>query len=152
MKRNSIFRRIVLFMFMPFLLACPTLCSKKTEEKNSKQNLIGYIFDEHCFAKTPFPGSNSKTRLQMTDCATTGYGIAALQSDITLKFYYFDGDFAPAATDGQLMAEKLINAAARKEDILISVEGTITDKVIRASDGNYFPLIQVSKMRERELD
>ena len=139
-------------MFMPLLLACPTSCARRTKEKILKQNLIGYITDERCFVKNPFPGSDSKTCLQMTGSAATGYGIAVLQSDITLKFYYFDGDFAPAATDGQLMAEQLINATARKDYILISVAGTITGEAIRAADGNIFPLIQVSSMRERVLD
>lgn len=152
MKMKPFFKRIILAILMPFSWACRTSCVGKTKEESTRQDLIGYIIDEHCFSKNPFRGSNSKTCLRMTDCAASGYGIAALQSDVSLKFFYFDGDFAPAATGGQLIAEQLINASAREEYILISVTGTITGEASRASDGRYFPMIHVFHMREREFN
>jgi hypothetical protein len=118
------------------------------ENKSIDQTLTGYIMDEHCFVKKPIPGSDTKTCLQMPTCAATGYGIAVLQMDGSYKFYYVDGDFAPAATATQASAVKLINDTVKKDHIYISVTGKIDGSFETASDGFSYPVISASAIAE----
>lgn len=94
--------------------------------ENTDLSLSGYIMDEHCFVKKPEPELDSKMCLQMPTCAASGYGLAALQEDGTYKFYYFDGDFAPNATDGQDLAAKIINQTQKTDHIYIEVKGNLS--------------------------
>jgi hypothetical protein len=117
--------------------------------------LTGYIIDEDCFVKAGYsdPGKESRGCLLMESCASSGYGLAVLQSDGTYKFYYFDGTFAPipktsfssdsgmsgmdmtdsssapssAATGGQALAANFITDKVEKSNIPVTVSGSLTD-------------------------
>ena len=110
--------------------------------------MTGYIIDEHCFIKKPVPGSDTKVCLQMPTCAATGYGIAVLQSDGSYKFFYFDGDFAPATTAGQTTAVKLISDTSKKDHIYVTATGKMAGDFKTAPDGRSYLVMTVSKLVE----
>lgn len=136
---------MTLFLLLVFSSACA-----QSAAKVDALSLSGYIMDEHCFIKKPDPGSDSKTCLQMPGCAATGYGIAVKRANDTYKFYYFNGNFAPEATDAQLMAVNLINNTVKKDHIYITITGTITGELKRASDSASFQVINVTSMSESD--
>lgn len=92
----------------------------------------------------------------MKSCAASGYGITALQSDGTYKFYYFDGDFATLAgktfnngTGSQLDAWNLIHNTAKSDHVSIKVTGTLNgDTKVSPYDGKSYPVIKVTSLTE----
>ncbi len=114
----------------------------------SNQTLTGYIMDEHCFVKKPVPGSDTKVCLQMPTCAATGYGIAVAQNDGSYRFYYFDGAFAPNATNSQAKAVQLINDTVKKDHIAISVTGKMNGDFKTAADGFSYLILSATGMTE----
>lgn len=110
--------------------------------------MVGYIIDAHCFAKKSVPGSDSRICLQMPACAATGYGIAVLQNDNTYRFFYFNGNTAPMATEAQIMAAKLIQDSTKNDNIFISVTGMLSGDTLAAPDGSIYPVFTVSSMSE----
>ena len=149
MKRKMFIKTMFLAMILTLLLPMTLSCSAKNVEA-SELTFSGYIMDTHCFLKKPDPSLDTKKCLQMTGCAATGYGIAVKQSQNTYKFYAFDGKFAPEASDGQLLAVKLVDATTRTDHIYITVSGTLSDKNIRANDGTLFQVIDVTSLRESD--
>ena len=135
-------------LLMICLLASLTGCRPAVAAANTPRTFTGIVIDEHCFLKKPDPTLDSKKCLQMTACAATGYGIAVLQRDQTYKFYYFDGDFAPAATGAQLTAINLIDASTKTDHFYVSVTGTLTGENRKAADGQSYPLLNVSSLEE----
>ena len=116
--------------------------------ETSEQTLSGYIIDEHCYLKKPVAGADTKMCLQMPTCAATGYGIAVPQNDGSSKFYYFDGDFAPAATAAQTTAASLINNTTKKDHVFVSVTGLLSGDTRTAPDGFTYPVLKVAQMSE----
>ncbi len=135
---------LVLTMLVSVMLGCTT--KPKVEAK--EQTMKGYIIDYHCYDKKPDPALDSKACLQMTGCAASGYGIAVLKTDKTYDFYYFDGEFAPKAKDGQLTAINLVNNSTKKDHLYISVTGTLNGDTMKAADGKSYPIIKVTGMTE----
>jgi len=148
MKTNSGLRIFFICLLMIGLLASLTSCMTSAAAANTPRTFTGIVIDEHCFQKKPDPTLDSKKCLQMTACAATGYGIAVLQSDNTYKFYYFDGEFAPAATGAQLTAINLIDASTKTDHFYVSVTGTLTGENRKAADGQSYPLLKVDSLAE----
>ncbi len=112
------------------------------------QKFTGFIIDEDCYINYSDPGEDTKTCLLMSSCAASGYGIAVLQSDGSYKFYYFDGSFAPQATGAQAEAYKLIKNTLKKNQVSISVTGSLKGDTKTAADGKSYPVITVSSLTE----
>jgi hypothetical protein len=147
MKKYLLLKIIVLGLILSLILPLASACALSAEQI-SAQTLNGYIMDEHCFMKKPDPGSDTKKCLQMAGCAASGFGIAVKQEDGTYKFYYFDGNFAPDATDSQLKSIDLIAKTEKTDHIYITVTGKITGEIKKASDGCEFQLIKVESIME----
>jgi len=122
-----------------------------------KLTFEGYIQDEDCFiGYAPDFGSDTRGCLLMHACANSGYGITALQSNSTFKYYYFDGKFSTFAdkktfdgTGSQLSSWKLINATKKKNHVTIKVTGTLNgDTKISPYDGIKYPVITVTALEE----
>lgn len=143
-------KSILFALVLTLLLTVLTSCSLFAATEVKAETLSGYIMDAHCFIKKPDPGSDSKTCLQMPACAATGFGLAVKQADDTYKFYFFDGTFAPEASDAQEMAIDLINNTTRKDHIYITVTGTITGETKKVADGVNAQVIKVSEMKESD--
>jgi len=126
MKKSLTPKIIFLGLIMVIFLNTLTSCSIFAKNKVSAETMKGYIIDVHCFDLKPDPAADSKACLQMKGCAASGYGIAVPQNDGSYKFYFFDGNFAPAPTDSQLDAVNLINSISKKDQLYISVTGTLT--------------------------
>lgn len=139
---------LILILFLFLIMSALTACASSRVQAEAPITMVGIVTDEHCFLKKPEPELDSKKCLQMPACAATGYGIAVLQSDKTYKFYYLDGDFAPAATGGQDLAIKLIDASTRIDHFYVSVTGKLAGENRKAADGQSYPLIQVSALSE----
>jgi len=146
-RSHSLALGLIALSILLLNLAGLTACAARVQAQ-SNVTLVGIVTDEHCFLKKPEPELDSKKCLQMPACAATGYGIAVRQSDKSYKYYYFDGEFAPAATGGQDMAVKLIDASERVDHFYVSVTGTLTGENRKAADGQSYPLIKVSAMSE----
>jgi len=120
------------------------------------QTFTGYIQDQDCFISyAPNYGDDTKTCLSMKPCVASGYGITALESDGSYKFYYFDGDFATFpdrktfdGTGSQLSAWNLIQNTIKKNNITITVKGKLNGEIKTASDGNTYPVITVTSLAE----
>ncbi|MDP4177544.1 MAG: cell wall-binding repeat-containing protein [Bacillota bacterium] len=120
------------------------------------QTFTGFIQDEDCFISyAPDYGSDTKSCLLMKSCAASGYGITALQSDGTYKFYYFDGDFATLSkgvltpgTGSQLTARNLISNTTKADHVTVKVTGTLSGQTKTADDGNVYPVITVTSLEE----
>ena len=150
MKRLMSKKTLVLLLTLATIIAsagCAGINPLAAAE-NSDLSLSGYVMDEHCFVKKPEPELDSKMCLQMPTCAASGYGLAVLQEDGTYKFYYFDGDFAPAATGAQLTAINLIDASTKSDHFYVSVTGILTGENRKAADGQSYPLLKVSSLEE----
>lgn len=148
MKRNLLYRSVFLCLILCLILPGLAACAGTAAAQTAEQTLNGYIMDEHCFIKKPVPASDSKKCLQMPACAATGYGIAVLQDDGKYKFYFLDGAFAPDATGAQLLAIDLVNETVKNDHISITVVGKLTGATQKASDGEVFPVINVSSLVE----
>jgi len=148
MKRKIGLRLAVVCLLLISLLAGLTSCMTTAVAANTTRTFTGIVIDEHCFVKKPDPTLDSKKCLQMSACAATGYGVAVLQSDNTYKFYFFDGEFAPAATGAQLMAVNLIDDSTKTDHFYVSVTGTLTGENKKAADGQSYPLLKVDSMAE----
>ncbi|BAH06013.1 hypothetical protein CKR_0962 [Clostridium kluyveri NBRC 12016] len=126
------------------------------ETSTTVQTFTGYIQDQDCFISyAPNYGDDTKMCLSMKSCAANGYGITALESDGSYKFYYFDGDFAAFAdgktfdgTGSQLSAWNLIQNTIKKNNITITVKGKLNGEIKTASDGNTYPVITVTSLAE----
>ena len=147
MKRNVSLYLTILCLILIFVSINLTSCAQ-TAAANTSQTFTGIVIDEHCFEKKPDPTLDSKKCLMMPACAATGYGIAVKQADDTYTFYFFDGEFAPAATGAQKSAASLIEASSKTDNFLVSVTGTLTGEKKSAADGQTFPLIEVSSIKE----
>ncbi|MGV8906572.1 MAG: bacterial Ig-like domain-containing protein [Acetobacterium sp.] len=117
--------------------------------------LTGYIQDQDCFISyAPNWGADTKMCLLMHSCAASGYGITALQSDGTYKFYYFDGDFATyepwsVGTGSQSTAWNFANATTKSNNITGTVTGTLSGGTkVSPYDGLSYPVINVSSLTE----
>lgn len=150
MINKTFCRMTIISIIVALLLASTVSCKNEIEANTIEQKFVGYIIDAHCFVKSLVPSNESKKCLQTPDCADEGYGIAVLVSGTTYEFYFFDGKFAPDATSGQLLAEKLINTITREDHIIISVTGTLTGKTIKTPDRNVFPVIKVTSISEQD--
>lgn len=125
-------------------------------EAPQEQTFTGYIQDEDCFISyAPNYGDDTKNCLSMKPCAASGYGITALQSDGSYKFYYFDGDFATYenkvftnGTGAQLSAWNLIQNTTKKNNITIKVTGKLNGNTKAAADGKSYPVITLSSLVE----
>ncbi|MGV8906571.1 MAG: Ig-like domain-containing protein [Acetobacterium sp.] len=114
----------------------------------------GFIQDQDCFISYAGNwGADTKPCLLMHSCAASGYGITALQSNGTYKFYYFDGDFAiyspwTVGTGSQLIAWNFANATTKMNNITGLVTGTLdgTEKI--SPDGISYPVINVLSLTE----
>ncbi|UZQ50719.1 cell wall-binding repeat-containing protein [Clostridium kluyveri] len=135
----------------------PSTGGSSSGTSTTVQTFKGYIQDEDCFISyAPNYGDDTKTCLSMKSCTVSGYGITALQSDGSYKFYYFDGDFATFAdgktfdgTGSQLSAWNLIQNTSKKDHITITVKGTLKgDTKISPYDGKSYPVITVSSLTE----
>ncbi|MFL0196763.1 cell wall-binding repeat-containing protein [Clostridium sp. WILCCON 0269] len=134
-----------------------TTGSSSSGTSTTVQTFTGYIQDEDCFISyAPNYGDDTKMCLSMKSCAASGYGITALQSDGSYKFYYFDGNFATFAdgktfdgTGSQLSAWNLIQNTSKKDHVTITVTGTLKgDTKVSPNDGKSYPVITVSSLRE----
>lgn len=149
MKSKIAPKNIVLFLVMVLLANSLSSCALFAKDKVSAQTLDGYIMDVHCFVIKSDPGSDSKACLQMPGCAATGFGIAVKQDDGTYKFFFFDGNFAPSATDGQTKAMNLIDNTVKKDHVYISVTGELTGSSTKyEKNGVSYPVIKVSNIVE----
>lgn len=149
MKKNSKVK--VVFSSLLLLLISFTLvsCGQKAVASNP-QTLTGVVTDVHCFLKKPDPKLDAKKCLLMPACAATGYGIAVLQSDKTYKFYFLDGEFAPAATGTQDVAAKMIEKSNKNDHFFFTVTGTVTDETKKAENGKSYPVLKVSNIIESD--
>jgi len=148
MKRKTRLYLSILCLILILVATSLTSCLNATAAANTSQTFTGIVIDEHCFEKKPDPTLDSKKCLMMPACAATGYGIAVKQDDDTYKFYFFDGEFAPAASGAQKAAASLIEASSKTDNFMVSVTGTLTGEKRSAADGQTFPLIEVSSIKE----
>jgi len=144
MKNRIILRMLILCLSLVTMLSVFTSCSNVA----SATTLSGYLIDVHCFDKKPDPALDSKTCLMMPACAATGYGIAVPQSDATYKFYYFDGEFAPAATGAQTQAASLINEMTKTDHLYVTVTGTLNGDELKDANGISYPVLTVESLVE----
>ena len=107
----------------------------------------GYFIDQDCFIAYEHPWEDNKDCLQMESCAASGYGIAVVQKDSS-TFFYFDGTFAPNATNGQIQADKLIKNTSTIDHIYIEIKGKLTGDKKVAANGVSYGIIKVSSMKE----
>ncbi|MBC2580407.1 hypothetical protein [Clostridium sp. DJ247] len=120
------------------------------------QTFTGFIQDEDCFVcYAPNYGEDTKMCLSMKSCAKSGYGITALQSDGSYKYYYFDGNFATFSdgktfdgTGSQLTAWNLIQNTTKQNNISVKVTGTLNGDKKTAADGKTYEVITVSSLVE----
>lgn len=148
MKKNSKIKLIfssLLLLILSFGLAS---CGQRAVASNP-QTLTGIVTDVHCFVKKPDPTLDSKKCLQMPACAATGYGLAVMQSDKTYKFYFLDGEFAPAATGTQDTVAKLIDNSTKTDHFFFTVTGTLTGET-KTADGKSYPIFKVSEISESD--
>ncbi|BAH06014.1 sulfite exporter TauE/SafE family protein [Clostridium kluyveri] len=134
--------------------------------------LTGFIQDEDCFVQyvdsdtgkaKQDPGNDTKDCLSMQACANSGYGMTALRSNGTYKFYYFDGKFATGkgesfipGTGTQALAWELINNTNKQDHITVTVTGTLNGDTRTNTnidfpanvDEKYYPIITVSQLYE----
>lgn len=108
----------------------------------------GYFIDQDCFIAYEHPWEDNKDCLLMESCAASGYGVAVLLNDGSTNFYYFDGDFAPNASYGQIQAAKLINNTQTLDHIYIEVKGKLSGDKKAAANGLSYGIIKVSSMKE----
>lgn len=149
MKKNSRIKLIFLSLILVVQSFSLASCGQKAAASNP-QTLTGIVTDVHCYLKKPDPTLDSKKCLQMPACAATGYGLAVLQSDNTYKFYFLDGEFAPAATGAQATAAKLIDDSPKADHFYFTVTGTLTGETIKADDGKSYPVLNVSQLSESD--
>ena len=143
MKNNSIQKTMILCLCLTILITSFTSCAKPV----TTETISGYLIDVHCLVKKPDPSADSKTCLNMPACAATGYGIAILQGDKTYKFYFFDGNFAPTATDTQTLAAAIAANTTKTDHLYIEVTGTLTGATKKYLDKDY-PVMKVSSIIE----
>lgn len=151
MKRLMSKKTLVLLLTLAAIIAsagCAGI-NPLVAAENSDLSLSGYMMDEHCFVKKPEPELDSKMCLQMPTCAASGYGLAVLQEDGTYKFYYFDGDFAPDATDGQDLAAKIINQTQKTDHIYIEVKGNLSGIRKSVAEVSY-DVIRINEIAETD--
>lgn len=149
MKTKMTFKTIFMILSMALIFNSLTSCAFFTKPKVSAETMKGYLIDVHCFDIKPVPGSDTKACLQMKGCAASGFGIAVRQDDGSYKFYFLDGNFAPAATGGQIMAMNLINNTTKEDHVYISVTGSLTGGRIKYDkNGVSYPIFKVSDMSE----
>ena len=117
----------------------------------------GYIQDEDCFiGYAPDFGSDTKGCLLMHACANSGYGITALESNGTFKYYYFDGKFSTFAdkktfdgTGSQLTSWNLATATTKKNHVTVKVIGILNGETkVSPYDGISYPVITVTSLEE----
>ncbi|MFL0196769.1 hypothetical protein ACJDU8_14565 [Clostridium sp. WILCCON 0269] len=157
---------------VPAQVQKPAPTQVQTSTQTTTVTLTGFIQDEDCFVQyvdsdtgkaKQDPGNDTKDCLLMQACANSGYGITALQSDGTYKFYYFDGKFATGKGEGfipgtgaQALAWELINKTSKQDHVAITVTGTLngdtrtnTNAAFPANvDGKYYSVITVSQLHE----
>lgn len=124
-------------------------CGQRAVASNP-QTLTGIVTDSHCYLKKPDPTLDAKKCLLMPACAATGYGLAVQQSDKTYKFYFLDGEFAPAASGTQDMAAKMINDSTKTDHFYFTVTGVLTGEMKTAEDGKSYPVLKVSDISESD--
>ena len=144
MKNHVTFKVIILCLSLTTMISGFTSCAKEV----SAQTLSGYLIDSHCFVKKPDSSLDSKTCLMMPTCAATGYGIAVPQSDKSYKFYYFDGEYAPKATDTQVLAANIASSTTKKDHLYVTVSGTLTGKEKKDAYGTSYPVMKVTSISE----
>ncbi len=117
-------------------------------DKEVLQNFSGYFIDQDCFIAYENPWEDNKDCLLMESCAASGYGIAIKKNDGNYQFYYFDGNFAPNKSAGQIEAAKLINDTTKTDHIYIEVTGTLSKSSKIGTDAKSYEVINVSTMAQ----
>lgn len=122
--------------------------------------LDGYLLTSCCyFGTTGSPASHGRGCLNMTGCAHTGYGISVLNNQGEYDFYFFDGEFYPAAAGdpaaagGQALARTIVETSIKTNHIAVQVSGTLTGatRIQTYHDGTLgakYPEISVSSLQE----
>lgn len=97
-----------------------------TEITPIKTTLTGYLSDAVSFLTAhqnrTEPTVETKETLQSSTTAANGYGVVVKNGD-TYRFYYLDGDFAPAATGGQASIVGVLTATKKNSQIEVTVTG-----------------------------
>jgi len=130
------------------------------------QTYTGYIIDEDCFVNPDFVDPLSETRgcQLMPNCASSGYGIAVLQTDGYYKFYYFDGDISTVnkgkrekvATNGQEKAWDFIKSSVVDKNVPVTVKAMLTNNTrtnpsIKTADGIKYPVLHVESINTTKV-
>jgi len=148
-KMNSRIKLKILSLTLIIILFGLASCGQRAAVSNP-QILTGVVTDVHCFLKKPDPTLDAKKCLLMPACAATGYGLAVMHSDKTYKFYFLDGEFAPAASGAQDAVAKLINDSTKTDHFYFTVTGELTGEMKKAEDGKSYPILKISEISESD--
>ena len=156
-----IMRTLITLIFTLNIVFLGGVLLNVSAREESLQTFTGYIIDEDCFVNPDFVDPLSETRgcQLMANCASSGYGIAVLQSDGYYKFYYFDGDISTVskgkreevATNGQEKAWDFIKSSVMDKNVPVTVKAMLTNNTrtnpsTKTSDGIKYPVLHVESI------